>query len=607
MSVAQRGVREPVASAKHLVAALEAAQTAYEGAVAQIFKDEKGAYSQKRSLSEFVALAKVVAAHLIGAGLKEGGRVGILSDNRPEWNVSDVAALMSRGTTVGFYTNDTVDDIAYKINDTEMSLLFVENDEKLATVLAIERKKVPLLAHIVHYEPTQHQDDRLIPFERLVRETDLGEVKVRSERIQSRDLCKIVYTSGTSGRPKGAMLTHWNLLANVIASSRGVVIEHGDCVISYLPNAHIFQGFLDYAAWLNGAALGYSNRKTLRDDLPKLRPTFFPGVPKVYKMLLQGIAARVEELSQGSMSLFTDSFQPEVMGPMIRHTAGLDRVKFFVSGAAKLDVQVARLLEEKLGLVIYEGYGLSETSPVISVNTPEARKLGTVGRPIEGVQVKIVDEERNELPVGERGEVAVKGENVFQGYLNHPEHNRKVLVDGWFYTGDRGMLDEEGYLTVYGRAGHRVKFANGEYYDLEEIGDKFIRDCRLIGQIVASGEQKDYPVALICLSEDLQVAQVVAQKMGIEFKDPYELVYHPKIVEAVKQEFYQARERSGKESPLEKIQKAIYLRPFSAENKEATTTQKTRVRYCIDKYQSHLDALYEREEHFVVLEVGAGE
>lgn len=603
MSVVQRGIREPVAGAKHLVAALEAAQTAYEGAVAQIFKDEKGGYSGKRTLTEFVALAKVVAENLIALGLKEGARVGILSENRPEWNLSDVSTLMSRGTTVGFYINDTVDDIAYKINDTEMSFLFVDGAEKLEAVLSIDRKKIPSLARIVHYDPTERDDDRLLPFDHLLREVELREVLVRMGRIQSNDLCKIVYTSGTSGRPKGAMLTHWNLLSNVIASSRGVVIEEGDCVISYLPNAHIFQGFLDYAAWLNGAALGYSNRKTLREDLPKLRPTFVPGVPKVYKMLLQGIAARVEEMSQGQMSLFAESFQPEVMGPMIRQAAGLDRVKFFVSGAAKLDVEVARLLQEKLGIVVYEGYGLSETSPVISVNTPEARKLGTVGRPIEGVQVKIVDEERNELPVGEKGEVAVKGDNVFQGYLNHPEHNRKVLVDGWFYTGDRGMLDGEGFLTVYGRAGNRVKFANGEYYDLEEIGDKFIRNCRLIGQIVASGEQKDYPVALICLSEDLQVAQAAAQKMGIEFKDPYELVYHPKIVEAVKQEFYQARDKSGQDNPLEKIQKAIYLRPFSAENKEATTTQKTRLRYCLDKYQPHLEKLYEGDEDFVVLEV----
>lgn len=595
----KRGIDERVAEEQNLIGALYAARMLYGTHVAQLYK-EAGRYSGRRTLAELLTESERIAEGLIALGLEEGGRVGILAENGPEWNMLDIATLMNRSATVGFYTNDSPADIAYKIEDANVRFIAVDCEEQLQKIRALPKSVQTSLRAVLLFGSLEKKSEQEIHLTQIAVSPD--KVKQRIERLQSNDWAKIVYTSGTSGKPKGAILTHRNLLSNVCMASHCVVIDQENLLISYLPDAHIFQAFLDFAAWLNGAALAYSHRKTLKEDLPLIRPHFFPGVPKVYSMLLSSIAQKVSELSQGTIDLMSESFQKEQFAPMIKASAGLDQVQFYVSGAAKLDPQVAQTLEEKLDIVVHEGYGLSETSPVIATNTPEARRLGTVGQPIPGVSVRIVNEDRCDLPPCEKGEIAVRGDNVFQGYLNKKEATEKVLSDQWFYTGDRGSLDADGYLTVYGRMGHRVKFANGEYHDLEEIGARFLTGAKLIGQIAVAGEQREYGIALITLSEDLQAAQALAQKLQIPHTDPRELIYHEKIVQAVREEFEALRKAHSAKNPHERVEKAIYLRPFSADNQETTPTQKIRIRYILDKYEKHIAALYASKATFQVLQ-----
>ncbi len=591
-------------AAPNLVAAFRTAARLYAGRPAQKYKDIDGTW-QERTFAELAQRVNVTAQALLNLGLRPMEGVGILAENSPLWNEVDLAAMSVLGLTVGFYANDTADDVCYKLMDARVRVLFVDSTAQLEKAESVACHHAPCLEKIVGLDDAlTSKDPRFVTYHDFTKVQATPAVDERVGQIGPHNCIRVIYTSGTTGRPKGVLLSHDNVVSNIHDATKAITIETGGVTASYLPSAHVFQMFLDHATFFTGGTLGYLARKTLAQDLPQVRPTLFPGVPKAYKMMYMGMANKVKEMSGGKMDMTADDFDGAKIGPMIRQAAGLDRVSFYVCGAAKLDAGLCKALEEKVGMVLMEGYGLSETSPVIAVNQPGARKVGTVGKVIDGVSVRIVDEEdpTKEVPQGQIGELAVQGPNVFHGYLNKPEASAEVLRHGWFYTGDRASIDEEGYVTVYGRKGNRVKFANGEYYDVEEIGDKFLRHCKLIGQVVVVGEHRHHCVALICLSEDLVVGRAVAAQLGLPADlSPEELVYHDAIVGAVKRELESVQPLLGHDNPLERIKKVIYLRPFSADNNEATATAKTRIKYVTNKYADDIQKLYDGDETFVVL------
>ncbi len=594
-----------IASAPHLVEALFAAAKIFPDAPALLTKEVGGAYTRITTLSAFLQEARCVAAHLAALDLKEKDRIGIWADNAPAWNLMDVAAAMNRSATVGIYANEPLDDILYKVNDAGIRMMLVDRPERLQLLKSISPGKAPSLTKLIDTSP-QAADGGALPFSTLLASPPAAGERAVGDRIralQPEDLAKLMYTSGTTGRPKGAMITHRNLLANAAGATERFVIEKGFVLMSFLPNAHIFQALMDYVAWLNGCALAYSHKTTLKEDLPRARPHLFHAVPKVFKMLLDGMNQAVEAASGGRESLFSETFSKSLYAQKAKAAAGLDRALYCFFGGAKLDPSTIRFYQERLDLTLDDAYGISETAGAVSAGGPSARKPGKCGKPIPGLELRIVDDARAPLPPDARGEIALKGPMIFPGYLNRPQDTAKVLVDGWFYTGDRGTLDAEGFVEVFGRAGHRVKFSNGEYYDLEEIGEKFLRRARLIGQIVAAGEQRSFCVGLVSLSEDLLAAQALARKLGIPFSHPRELIYHPEIVAKVRQEFETIRREHASGNPYERIEKAIYLRPFCADNQEATPTQKTRIRHVLDKYERQIEALYHSDQDFQILQV----
>lgn len=592
-----------VAAAPHLTGALLAAKDLFPDAPTLLTKDDTGAYSRVTTLAAFVTSAGRVAAGLAELGLVEEDRVGIWADQSPAWNLADVAAAMNRCATVGIYANEPLADIVYKINDARMAMILVDRPDRFQALASVPAREIPTLRMILYAGLVSPADPRVVPFARLL-ESGARPVQDRIGRIRPDDLLKLMYTSGTTGRPKGVMVTQANLLANVAGFIQRSGIEPGHVFASYLPSAHILQALMDYTAMTNGCALAYSHKTTLKDDLARMRPHYLPGVPKVFKTLLDGMGMLVDRVSEGKDSLFSPSFRKDLYAAKVKGMVGLDRAAYCMSGGAKLDAETIRLYKERLDLDIDEGYGISETAGGVSIGGPGGRRLGKCGKPIPELDLKVVDDARRPVPPGTRGEIAVKGAMVFPGYLNRPDATAKVLVDGWYYTGDRGVVDESGFVEVFGRIGNRVKFANGEYYDLEEIGDRFLRRARLIGQIAAAGEQKTSCVALVTLSEDLLAAQALAKKLGISFISPRELIHHPAIVGMVRQEFEVIRQADidAKAHPYERIEKIIYLRPFSADNGEATPTQKTRLRHILDKYEREIAALYASNDTFRVLE-----
>jgi long-chain acyl-CoA synthetase len=498
------------------------------------------------------------------------------------------------------------------MNDTQSEILFVEDKKQLEKVLRIPADEIPGVKHIVVYDPAGIDlaaDKRLSHFGFLlecgcdVDQSVRDEVARRSAGNTLRTLARLVYTSGTSGNPKGAMLTHGNLLSNTTGSTVYVDMRPHDSLISFLPEAHVFQTILTLCTLLSGGTIGYSFRKTLAADLVALHPTLFVGVQRVWATIQHNIEKKIS----AGLPHLVGSVLPEQMAKIVRGKAGIDKVRHFLSGAGKLEPYTYEFFRDKLGVLICLGYGLSETSPVISVNSVGRHKYGSSGTPIPGVEVKIVDADRKELPQGATGEIAVRGPNIFVGYYNQEAKYRSVVdSEGWFYTGDRGYVDEEGYLFVLGRAGHRVKFSDGEHHDLEEISSRFLEHTRLLQQIAVYGEGKDYSVAVVSLNDEDEELRAVGELHGVPFTSRREFAYNEKIVGLCRAEFEQARRnvlQQHNPPAAEDIKKVLYIRPMSEDNGEKTPTQKTRLNLIHDKYKEHIEALYKSEESFVVLTV----
>ena len=589
-----------IASCRTLTQSLDQACHRFGDRQALLSKNEDGEYTRATTLSEFMAQARTVAGNLRDLGLGETDRLALWASNCASWNLTDVAAGLNRAASVGIYVNDSFEDVIYKINHSESRYLFTDDAPRLEKILSRIKSSAPSIRNVFFFGDCPLEDPMILPFSSLLSPTATS-VEDRVETTQPSDMAKVMYTSGTTGRPKGAIITHGNLLANAVSTTENFEVYEGDVLISYLPNAHIFQAMLDYTTWLSGACLAYSNKFTLRTDLGLLRPNFVPGVPKVFVMMLMGMEQALSAMTQGRQSLFSDQFDKESYAPRLKELVGLDKATYCLSGAAKLEPEIIRVYRDKLDLIINEGYGISEAAGAVSIGHPAAGKIGFCGKAVPRLEIEARDEDGQAVPTGQVGELCVRGPMIFGGYLNNPQATGTALRDGWYHTGDRGLVDDEGFVQVHGRTGNRVKFANGEYYDLEIIADGFLRRCRLIGQAVVAGEQKEYCVAIVCLSEDLLAAQTIAGQLDIEFGNPDDLVYQEQIVARVKQEFDDIREQTRGLHPYERIDKVIYIRPFSADNGEATPTNKTRNRQVLDKYASQIESMYAADEMFRVL------
>ena len=601
-SVATGKIDPAIASCSTLSESLRQACERHGDHRALLSKDQEGQYTREMTLSTFVSQAETVAGNLKDLGLNEKDRLALWASNCPSWNLTDVAASFNRCATVGIYVNDSLESVIYKINDSESRYLFTDDPLRLEKILPLIKTQAPTIRNVFFFGDCPQGDEMILPFSCLLSETSTS-VQDRVDATQPSDMVKVMYTSGTTGKPKGAIVTHGSLLSNAINFTENAVVNEKDIIISYMPNAHIFQALLDYTAWLNGACLGYSSKQTLKTDFGAMRPNFVPGVPKVFIMMLMGMEQALSSMTEGKQSLFTDQFDKQTFAPKLKELVGLDSATYCLSGAAKLEPDIIRTYRDKLGLTINEGYGISEVSGAVSIGRPSAGKIGFCGKAISELEIEARDQNGYPLPPGERGELCVRGPMLFSGYLNNAEATSKALRDGWYYTGDRGLVDDDGFVQVLGRAGNRVKFANGEYYDLEAIGEEFLRRCRLIGQAVVSGEQREYCVSVVSLSEDLLAAQALANQLNIEFNDPRELVYNEEIVARVHQEFEKIRNETTDLNPYQRVDKAIYIRPFSAENGEATPTNKTRIRHVINKYSDEINNIYSSDDTFRIMQV----
>jgi long-chain acyl-CoA synthetase len=517
---------------------------------------------------QYLADVRACAAALVDAGIQAGDRVGLLAENRLEWFIADMGLLTAAAVNVPPHAPLAPRQIHFQLADAGVSWLFVSTEEQLAKVLQI-RDELSQLRGIVVFDQFNANQDSVIPWQgflqrgRQVLKNQKGELERRKGSLSPDDLATIMYTSGTTGNPKGVMLTHYNLVSNAQSALMVAPYKPGDMVLNWLPLSHIYARLVDHYQTLAGGvtvALADS-ADTVVENLMEIQPTHMASVPRLYEKVLTAVASPdVEKMHKRLRSIFGS------------------RIEWLSSGGAPLPRPIYDVYHAA-GLPLYQGYGLTETSPIITFNTPGQNKPGTVGRPLSGVEVKIAAD----------GEILTRGPHVMKGYWNNPQATAESLQNGWFHTGDLGALDADGYLSITGRKKELMVLSNGKkvvpsYIEGLLIGD----DC--IDQAAISGEGRNFLAALIVPHWENVSKALSARGVNLDHAPPEQLAANPAVTSLLQERMDKAL---ADVSTWEKVRKFVILpRPFTVAAEELTVSMKLRRGVVLQKYSNQLESLY---------------
>jgi long-chain acyl-CoA synthetase len=541
-------------------------------------------------------------------GIRDGDRVAILSENRPEWAIADYACLTARCTDVPIYPTLPARQIEYILRDSGAVALVVSSAAQLEKVLAI-RERLPGLRHIVTLDAVGAGQEGVLGLDELLRcgraaVARQPEWRTHALAASPADLATLIYTSGTTGEPKGVMLTHGNIASNVTTCCRLFTFGDRDECLSFLPLSHIFERmFGHYSMFHAGVVINYAGGiDTVAADMQECRPTRIAAVPRLYEKIHTRVldsvraspaprrrifawARRVGE-EWADRTLARAPIPPSLL--LARHLADRlvfarlrartgGRIRFFISGGAPLSAEIARFFYAA-GMPILEGYGLTETSPVIAVNTDRHTKLGTVGLPIPGVEVRIADD----------GEIVTRGPNVMRGYYGKPAETAEALdADGWFHTGDIGLIDAEGYLRITDRKKDLIVTAGGKNIAPQPI-ENLAKGSKYVSNVVMVGDRRPFPIMLVVPNPE--PLRVWAARRGLPADDLERLVGVPDVQLKVERE---VRKMLRDLAQFEMPKKFLLLpRDFSVEGGELTPTLKVRRRVVEERHRAAIEALY---------------
>ena len=555
-------------------------------------------------------IAREVATGLVALGRKKGEAVAILSGSRPEWVQADFAIFSAGGMTIPIYPTYPPDLIQYIVNDAGVKTLFVEDPTQLAKVLEV-RGKMDGLEQVVVMQGHEGTEASafILTWETLRQkgrdqlDTLKSELSTRVAETKPDDIATIVYTSGTTGPPKGVVQTHGNHMAALASSGQTMAVAEGDVHLLFLPLAHSFGRLESFTGVYRGLTTAFAESiDKLRENLPEARPHFICSVPRVFEKVYAGAIARAEggsplkrkifhwavgvgkEVSKlkqarkpvpGGLAFKYRLAEKLVFSKMQAALGG--RLRFAVSGGAPLSPEIAQFFHAA-GILILEGYGLTETCPVLTFNRPDHFKFGSVGQALPGLEIKIAPD----------GEILGRGPNIAKGYFKKPDATAEVFrSDGWFATGDIGKVDEDGFLFITDRKKDLIITAGGINIAPQNI-ENLLKGDPFISQVMVHGDKRPYPVALITVNPD-ELAKF-AKDQGILNLDPAALAKHPKVVERVSRIVEQ---RNGELQSYAKIKKfAILPGDFTVENGFLTPTLKVKRKIIKEKYQDVLDSLY---------------
>jgi long-chain acyl-CoA synthetase len=559
------------------------------------------------SYREFADQVQDLSLGLLELGLTPGDRVAILSENRPEWAIADYACLTARCTDVPIYPTLPSKQVEYNLCDSGAVAILVSTRHQLEKVHAL-RQRVPALRHVIAFDEEAAGSGVL----------SLAEVRAQGRAARSRrtswkadalevkpeDLATLIYTSGTTGDMKGVMLTHGNITSNVTICRELFDFGATDECLSFLPLSHIFERMFGHYSMFNaGVLITYAESvDTVAADMERWRPTLMASVPRLYEKIYGRVLERVRGGSALKRRLFfwaksvgenwvelRLAKQPVpaglgakqwlgdhlVFAKLRARTGG--RLRFFISGGAPLSPEIARFFHAA-GMPILEGYGLTETSPVIAVNTFEHLRLGTVGLPIPGVDVKIAPD----------GEILTRGPNVMVGYYRKPDATAEAVdEEGWFHTGDIGMLDPDGFLRITDRKKDIIVTAGGKNIAPQPI-EALAKTSKFVSNAVMLGDRRRFPIMLVV--PNLQTLTAWAAGQGIRSADTEALLAIPKVQSKMDREVRTTlRDLAGYEVPKKLL---LLPRDFSVESGELTPTLKIKRRVVEQRHRAAIEALY---------------
>jgi long-chain acyl-CoA synthetase len=565
-------------------------------------------------------VVELIAGGLLKLDVQKEDKIAIMSNSRPQWTWSDIAILSCAGITVPIYPTLAAPEADYLLRHSDAVGVFVENERQLIKLLEIA-KLPPKLRFIIMLEgepPVGEDRVKVLKWEDALKD---GEVflpthpKMLPERLKSikpEDIATICYTSGTTGIPKGAMLSHANIFAVCESMSSHIGFAADELALSFLPLSHIYERVGgQFLAIHEGLVVAYAEQmETVAINMQEVRPTVINGVPRFYEKVYARIQSEVRKLpkpqqylirwafalgkraakmkeatSNGAQELVQKIYKAELrvaerlVFSRIRRRFG-GRLRFMVSGAAPLSPEV-QLFFETLGITVIEGYGLTETAAPLALNTPLANKRGTVGRLLPRVEVKLAED----------NEIMVRGPNVFVGYYKNEAATKEAFRDGWFLTGDIGEFDADGYLKIKDRKKDIIVTAGGKKIAPQYLENMYVGES-LIGHILVYGDRRKYITALIAPSPD--GLEAFAGRNSITYSSTEELVNHPLIQQEIQTLVNRKNQRLA---TFEQIKKFLVLdRDFSVEDNELTPTLKVKRKVITEKYKSLLDSMYETED-----------
>ncbi len=573
-------------------------------ATAMRYKDRLAGQWKDISWTALGERIEAVAKGLIDLGVSEGDRVGIFSQNKPEWAIADYGIQSVGAVSVPIYATNSASQARFIVDKAEIGVIFVGGGEQYERARSIDSGR---LQKIITFEEDMEADPRTtLSFKDFL---DLGrrsahaeEVGRRIEKASSKDLATIIYTSGTTGEPKGVMLTHANFFHQVDVVGRFFKVDERDVSLCFLPLSHVFERSWSYFVLCQGAMICYCDEpKKAVEYIQEVKPTAMVAVPRLYEKIHAAVVANMKGLPERKRKIFLwaldvgrSMYERMKAGKPVDLFLGLKheladrlvlrkiqdifggRVRFMVSGGAPLSKEIAEFFRSA-GILICEGYGLTETSPTITCNTPVSYRFGTVGKVVPRCEVKLSGD----------GEILVRGDNVTSGYYKSPDATEQAFEDGWFKTGDVGEFDEEGFLKITDRIKDLIITSGGKNISPQNVELSLSRD-EFIEQVLVIGDGKNYLSALIVPA--FEALEKYAQSSGISFSSREDMVASPEILS-----FYEKRiaMQSKELGDYEKVKKFLLLpHEFSLETGEMTPTLKLKRKVIHRNYSEMIESMY---------------
>lgn len=566
----------------------------------------KGDTYQDISYTELGESVEAFSKGLKALGVQNGDRIAIVSENRPEWAISDFGILKAGAVNVPMFSTLTAAQVGYVLKDSGAKIICVSTKDQLEKVIAI-RDEVETLEQIIIYDEIEDEvPEGVSQFVDVCSRGNEANTPIEGDTNED-EIATIIYTSGTTGNPKGVMLTHANFISNFNACKSLIDVSDTDVLLSFLPLSHVFERLGGhYVPLFSGAKIAYAESTfTVAQNMQEVSPTVMLSVPRLYETMHDRVLRAVQAGSSLKQKIFhwgvsvgsavsskiqqgkkpsallqlKQSIADKLVFAKLKAATG-GNLRFFVSGGAALPQSIAEFFHAA-GILILEGYGLTETSPVISMNHPEKWKFGTVGEPVPGIEVRIAED----------GEILTRGPHVMRGYFNNEDATAEVIDgEGWFHTGDIGIIDEDGFIKITDRKKNIIVLSNGKNVAPQPIESQLVQSP-FIDQIMLVGNERKNVAALIVPNFD--TLKSWASENGVDTTEIPEMLKTREVQQLIQSEI---RERLTDFADFEQVRRfALLEKEFSQEEDEMTPTLKLKRNVIIEKYGNVIEGMYPEE------------